>query len=132
MGAGLGMTEQQQLLFENALTPLPPKPIMPVLPRSVSGGSSLKRYLVTGQLKPQPTEVMARNIRPAGAIRASAVGFASVMKPATNVPNPKCAFRPADLCSAVRDSEGHQIAQGRRDPRALKVSSERQPRFDLW
>ena len=55
---------------------------MPVMPRRVSGGSSLKRYFVTGQLKPQPTEVMARNISPAGAIRAGAVGFDSVMEPA--------------------------------------------------
>ena len=39
---------------------------MPVVPRMVSGGSSRNRYLVTGQLKPQPTEVMARNMRPAG------------------------------------------------------------------
>src|ERR1700722_3328999 len=36
----------------------------------VSGGNSLIRYLLIGQLMPQPTEVMARNIRPAGAIRA--------------------------------------------------------------
>ena len=36
---------------------------------------------MAGQLKPQPTEVMARNIRPAGAIRADAVGFDSVMEP---------------------------------------------------
>jgi hypothetical protein len=56
-------------------------PITPVVPRRVSGGSSLKRYFVTGQLNPQPTEVTARNIRPAGAIRAGAVGFDSVMKP---------------------------------------------------
>ena len=54
---------------------------MPVVPRKVSGGSSLRRYFVTGQLKPQPTEVMARNIRPAGAIRAVGVGFDSVMEP---------------------------------------------------
>jgi hypothetical protein len=52
-----------------------------VVPRKVSGGSSLRRYFVTGQLNPQPTEVMARNIRPAGAIRAGAVGFDSVMEP---------------------------------------------------
>ncbi len=33
-----------------------------------------------GQLKPQPTEVMARNIRPAGAMRARAPGwFGAVM-----------------------------------------------------
>src|SRR6185369_320235 len=56
-------------------------PITPVEPRSVSGGTSLNRYFVTGQLNPQPTEVMARNIRPAGAIRAGAVGFDSVMEP---------------------------------------------------
>jgi hypothetical protein len=36
----------------------------------MSGGSSPIRYFVTGQLKPQPTEVMARNIRPAGVMRA--------------------------------------------------------------
>jgi hypothetical protein len=41
-------------------------PITPVKPRMVSGGTSLRRYLVTGQLKPQPIEVMARNMRPAG------------------------------------------------------------------
>ena len=47
----------------------------------VSGGNSLSRYFVTGQLNPQPTEVMARNIRPAGAIRArAAIGFDSVME----------------------------------------------------
>ena len=40
-----------------------------VTPRRVSGGSSEIRNFVTGQLKPQPIEVMARNIRPAGAIR---------------------------------------------------------------
>jgi hypothetical protein len=46
----------------------------------VSGGSSLSRYFVTGQLNPQPTEVMARNINPAGVIAARAgVGFESVM-----------------------------------------------------
>jgi hypothetical protein len=56
-------------------------PITPVVPRKVSGGSSLNRYFVTGQLNPQPTEVMARNIRPAGQIRAGAVGFDSVMEP---------------------------------------------------
>src|SRR6185369_2692502 len=56
-------------------------PITPVEPRKVSGGSSLRRYFVTGQLNPQPTEVMARNIRPAGAIRAGAEGFDSVMEP---------------------------------------------------
>src|SRR5207302_7615235 len=55
-------------------------PITPVEPRNVSGGSSLRRYFVTGQLKPQPTEVMARNIRPAGAIRAPALDFDSVME----------------------------------------------------
>ena len=54
---------------------------MPVVPRKVSGGSSLRRYFVTGQLKPQPTEVMARNMSPAGAIRAGAAGFDSVMEP---------------------------------------------------
>src|SRR5258708_18311088 len=48
-------------------------PTMPVTPRMVSTGNSPTRYLVTGQLKPQPTEVMARNIRPAGARRAGAV-----------------------------------------------------------
>ena len=58
---------------------------MPVVPRKVSGGSSLSRYFVTGQLKPQPTEVMARNMSPAGAIRAGAVGFDSVMAPAVRV-----------------------------------------------
>ena len=56
-------------------------PITPVVPRRVSGGSSLKRNFVTGQLKPQPTEVTARNIRPAGAIRPGVVGFDSVMEP---------------------------------------------------
>jgi hypothetical protein len=34
-------------------------------PRKVSGGNSLSRYFVAGQLKPRPTEVMARNSRPA-------------------------------------------------------------------
>ena len=43
-------------------------PITPAPPRMVSGGSSLSRYFVTGQLNPQPTEVMARNINPAGVI----------------------------------------------------------------
>jgi hypothetical protein len=43
-----------------------PAPTTPVVPRRMSGGSSLRRYLVTGQLKPQPTEVMAKNMRPAG------------------------------------------------------------------
>src|SRR5207247_8563080 len=56
-------------------------PITPVVPRSVSGGSPLSRYFVAGQLQPHPTEVMARNIRPAGAIRPVAVGFESVMEP---------------------------------------------------
>ena len=56
----------------------------------VGGGSSLNRNFVTGQLNPQPTEVMARNIRPAGAIRAGAVGFDSVMEPGKgwNRPSP--------------------------------------------
>jgi len=41
-------------------------------------------------LKPQPTEVMARNIRPAGAIRARVVGFDSVMGPGEeHGPDPK-------------------------------------------
>jgi hypothetical protein len=39
-----------------------------VAPRKVSGGNSLRRYFVIGQLKPQPIEVMARNMRPAGAM----------------------------------------------------------------
>jgi hypothetical protein len=42
---------------------------MPVTPRSVSGGSSLSRYLVTGQFRPQPIDVVARKNRPAGVIR---------------------------------------------------------------
>ena len=58
---------------------------MPVEPRKVSGGSSLKRYFVTGQLNPQPTEVMARNISPAGAIRAGVVGFDLSWSPAVRV-----------------------------------------------
>jgi len=45
----------------------------------VSGGNSPSRYLMTGQLKPQPIEVMARNTRPAGAMRARAVGGFAVM-----------------------------------------------------
>src|SRR6202000_3047785 len=44
-------------------------PITPVTPRKVNGGSLPIWYLVTGQLDPQPIEVIARNIRPAGAMR---------------------------------------------------------------
>src|SRR5215470_5271335 len=54
---------------------------MPVAPRRVSGGSSLNRNLLAGQVEPQPSEVMARKTRPAGAIRGGAAGFDSVMKP---------------------------------------------------
>ena len=49
-------------------------------PRDDSGGNSLSRCFVIGQLSPQPTEVMARNMRPAGVIAPRAgVGFGSVM-----------------------------------------------------
>ena len=47
-------------------------PTTPVAPRRIKGGSSPSRNLVTGQLNPQPTEVMARNMRPAGVMRARA------------------------------------------------------------
>jgi hypothetical protein len=40
----------------------------------VKGGNSPIRYFVTGQLNPQPIEVMARNISPAGVMRARASG----------------------------------------------------------
>src|ERR1700684_4242316 len=52
-------------------------PIIPVVPRSVSGGRKPIRYLVTGQLNPQPIEVMARKASPAGAMRALAPGWIS-------------------------------------------------------
>ncbi len=55
-------------------------PTTPVSPRMVSGGNSLSRYFMIGQLKPQPTEVMARNMSPAGVMCArTAGGFELVM-----------------------------------------------------
>src|SRR5665213_898110 len=54
-------------------------PAIPVQPRADSGGHSTRMYFMIGQLRPQPTEVMARNIRPAGAMRARALAWISMV-----------------------------------------------------
>ena len=41
-------------------------PTRPLNPRDDSGGHSLSRFFMIGKLRPQPTEVTARNARPSG------------------------------------------------------------------
>ena len=63
--------------FATAISASNTAPTTPHNPRDDSGGHSISRFFMIGKLRPQPTDVTARNTRPSGDIRALRAGSAS-------------------------------------------------------